>query len=384
MDTTPETPAGAAAASGSSNIAYVSGRAFNIGPRYTDPQFIGEGAYGMVVSSYDTLTDQRRAIKKVTPFEHHTFCQRTLREIKILRRFNHPNIVEMVDLFHGPSPEDVKDVYMVLNLMETDLHEVLKSLKHRGDKLSNTHACFFTYQMLLAVKYIHSANVLHRDLKPANMLLNTHNCDLKVCDFGLARVADPARDHAGIMTEYVATRWYRAPEVMLSAKNYTMALDIFSIGCILAEMLGNKPLFPGKNYVDQLNKIFAICGTPQGADLDSIQNVRSRQYVENLPFKPKIPWTTLYPDADPLALDLLERMLAFDPAKRITAVQTLEHPYFVDYHFPEDEPVALEPFTFDVEFDALPLEELRDLTVQVVEKFQVDHPPPTALQAPDE
>lgn len=130
----------------------------------------------MVVSAYDTLADERRAIKKVTPFEHHTFSQRTLREMKILRGFSHPNIVEMVDLFVGPpGAADVKDVYMVLHLMETDLHQVLKSLKHRGDTLSNTHACFFTYQMLLAVKYIHSANVLHRGRHGHHRKISTPN-----------------------------------------------------------------------------------------------------------------------------------------------------------------------------------------------------------------
>lgn len=136
----------------------------------------------MVVSAYDTLTDERRAIKKVTPFEHHTFSQRTLREMKILRGFSHPNIVEMVDLFVGPpGAGDVKDVYMVLHLMETDLHQVLKSLKHRGDTLSNTHACFFTYQMLLAVKYIHSANVLHRGASQPSPLVPGTDALLYLC-----------------------------------------------------------------------------------------------------------------------------------------------------------------------------------------------------------
>ena len=125
--------------------------------------------------------------------------------------------------------------------------------------------------MLRGLKYIHSANVLHRDLKPSNLLLNT-NCDLKICDFGLARVADPSHNHAGILTEYVATRWYRAPEIMLNSKAYTKAIDIWSVGCILAEMLGNRALFPGKHYLNQLNLILNVVGTPSPEDLQCIMN----------------------------------------------------------------------------------------------------------------
>lgn len=125
--------------------------------------------------------------------------------------------------------------------METDLYKLLKT-----QTLSNDHICYFLYQILRGLKYIHSANVLHRDLKPSNLLLNT-TCDLKICDFGLARVADPDHDHTGFLTEYVATRWYRAPEIMLNSKGYTKSIDIWSVGCILAEMISNKPIFPGKH-----------------------------------------------------------------------------------------------------------------------------------------
>lgn len=153
----------------------------------------------------------------------------------------------------------MKDVYIVQCLMETDLYKLLKT-----QKLSNDHVCYFLYQILRGLKYIHSANVLHRDLKPSNLLLNT-TCDLKICDFGLARVADPVQDHTGLLTEYVATRWYRAPEIMLNSKGYTKSsmcmnvfafhsyscfpflVDIWSVGCILAEMISNRPLFPGKH-----------------------------------------------------------------------------------------------------------------------------------------
>ena len=126
-------------------------------------------------------------------------------------------------------------------LMETDMHRVI-----RTQELSDDHCQYFIYQTLRALKAMHSANVLHRDLKPSNLLLNA-NCDLKVCDFGLARSAASVEDNSGFMTEYVATRWYRAPEIMLTFKEYTKAIDVWSVGCILAEMLSGKPLFPGKD-----------------------------------------------------------------------------------------------------------------------------------------
>ena len=137
------------------------------------------------------------AIKKISPFEHQTYCQRTLREIKILTRFNHENIIDIRDILRSTSMDTMKDVYIIQCLMETDLYKLLKT-----QRLSNDHICYFLYQILRGLKYIHSANVLHRDLKPSNLLLNT-TCDLKICDFGLARVADPEHDHTGSTKKFV-------------------------------------------------------------------------------------------------------------------------------------------------------------------------------------
>lgn len=352
----------------------VSGRVLHIGPRYCEPVFIGEGAYGMVVAASDTTesdSDQKRvAIKKVSPLTHPTFCQRTLREIQILKQLRHENIICLRDAFVVNQVENMNELYLVLDLMETDLHRLLKSMRSRGEVLSTTHTCFFLYQLLLAVKYIHSANVLHRDLKPANLLINLSNCDLKVCDFGLARVVDEHIDHNGILTEYVATRWYRAPEVMVSAKRYTRALDMWSVGCILAEMLGNKPLFPGKNYVDQLNRILEIVGSPDQADLEAIPNDKSRRYIASLPHRDPTPFQSLYPEADELAIELLCQMLEFNPSKRVTAMQALEHGFFEEYHDPADEPVAERPFTFEAEIASETVDKLRQMIFESVHLYQ--------------
>ncbi|CAF1018983.1 unnamed protein product [Rotaria magnacalcarata] len=334
---------------------------FDVGPRYTDLKFIGEGAYGMVVSALDHATGQRVAIKKITPFEHQCFCQRTLREIKILSRFRHENIINIQEVMRAVSFDQMKDIYIVQCLMECDLYKLL-----RHQRLTDDHICYFLYQILRGLKYIHSANVLHRDLKPSNLLLNT-NCDLKICDFGLARVADPNKDHSGLLTEYVATRWYRAPEIMLNARGYYKPIDIWSVGCILAEMIGGKPLFPGKHYIEQINLILNVVGSPDESDLVSIVNERARNYVSLLPVRKKTPWKQLFPNASDLALNMLDYLLTFNPNRRVSVEEALKHPYLAQYYDPSDEPVAALPFTFDMELDDLPLPQLKQLIFEETE-----------------
>lgn len=195
--------------------------------------------------------------------------------------------------------------------------------------------------------------MLHRDLKPGNLLVNA-DCELKICDFGLSRGFDPDQNTVfpgkqEFMTEYVATRWYRAPEIMLSHQNYTSAIDLWSVGCILAELLGRKPLFKGRDYVDQLNQIIHYLGTPSNGMLARIASPRAQQYIKSLPFKPQIPFEQIFPEANPQALDLLRRLLAFDPSERITCEEALIHPYLSVWHDPEDEPVCSHKFDFSFE-----------------------------------
>ncbi|KAG9334009.1 hypothetical protein JZ751_009241 [Albula glossodonta] len=324
-------------------------------------------------SAYDRDSKVRVAIKKISPFEHQTYCQRTLREIKILLRFKHENIIGINDIIRAPSIDQMKDVYIVQDLMETDLYKLLKT-----QHLSNDHICYFLYQILRGLKYIHSANVLHRDLKPSNLLLNT-TCDLKICDFGLARVADPDHDHTGFLTEYVATRWYRAPEIMLNSKGYTKSIDIWSVGCILAEMLSNRPIFPGKHYLDQLNHILGILGSPSQEDLNCIINIKARNYLLSLPLRCKVPWNRLFPNADPKG----QRAPLLCPVTRPTIpvhqrprphcdtapAQTQMKELFSssDWLTP---PVAEAPFKFDMELDDLPKETLKELIFEETARFQ--------------
>ena len=317
----------------------------------------------MVVSAYDNQTKTKVAIKKITLFKHECY-KRTLREIKIQTQFNHKNIIDIRDIIGGTTIDLMKDVCIVQCLMETDLYQHLKT-----QRLSNDHVCYFLYQILCGLKYIHSANVLHRDLKPSNILLNT-NCDLKICDFGLARVGYPDHDKTGFLTVYVATRWYRAPEIMLEASKYTKSIDIWSVGCILAEMLTNRPIFPGEHYLDQLNRILGILGTPSHEDLSSIQNEKSRSYLQSQPYKPMIPWTQLYPNAQEQALDLLDKMLCFNPKLRIKVEDALTHPYFEQYYDPQDEAITEVPIKFEMELNDLSKKELKQLIFEETSSFK--------------
>eukprot|EP00472_Partenskyella_glossopodia_P000436 CAMPEP_0197542864 /NCGR_PEP_ID=MMETSP1318-20131121/67932_1 /TAXON_ID=552666 /ORGANISM="Partenskyella glossopodia, Strain RCC365" /LENGTH=300 /DNA_ID=CAMNT_0043102157 /DNA_START=298 /DNA_END=1200 /DNA_ORIENTATION=+ len=243
-----------------------------------------------------------------------------------------------------PSFDSFEDVYIVSELMDTDLHQIISS----NQKLSEGHVQYFVYQILRGLRYIHSAHVLHRDLKPSNLLLNS-NCDLKICDFGLARVADPEENHGGFLTEYVATRWYRAPEIMLSWKEYTKAIDVWSVGCIFAEILGRKPIFPGQDYMNQLHLIISKLGTPSLEDTEYIANEKAKAYVRSLAYQKGVPLRELYPHASEQALDLLSNMLTFSPRKRITVEEALKHPYLAKLHDPTDEPVAKSTFDFSFE-----------------------------------
>ncbi|XP_038720187.1 mitogen-activated protein kinase 16-like isoform X1 [Tripterygium wilfordii] len=318
------------------------------GSRYRIEEVIGKGSYGVVCSAYDTHTGEKVAIKKINDiFEHVSDATRILREIKLLRLLRHPDIVEIKHILLPPSRREFKDIYVVFELMESDLHQVIKA----NDDLTPEHYQFFLYQLLRGLKYIHTANVFHRDLKPKNILANA-DCKLKICDFGLARVAFNDTPTAIFWTDYVATRWYRAPELCGSFfSKYTPAIDIWSIGCIFAELLTGKPLFPGKNVVHQLDLMTELLGTPSSEAIARVRNEKARRYLSSMRKKKPIPFPQKFPNADPLALRLLEKMLAFEPKDRPTAEEALADPYFKGLAKVEREPSAQPVSKMEFEFE---------------------------------
>ncbi|CDP06066.1 unnamed protein product [Coffea canephora] len=336
--------------------------------RYKILEVIGKGSYGVVCAAIDTHTGEKVAIKKINDiFEHISDAIRILREIKLLRLLRHPDIVEIKRIMMPPSKREFRDIYVVFELMESDLHQVIKA----NDDLTHEHHRFFLYQMLRALKYMHTANVYHRDLKPKNILANA-NCKLKICDFGLARVAFSDTPTTIFWTDYVATRWYRAPELCGSFfSKYTPAIDIWSIGCIFAEVLTGKPLFPGKSVVHQLELITDLLGTPSADTISGVRNEKARKYLTDMRRKQPIPFIEKFPNADPLALRLLQRLLAFDPKDRPTAEEALAHPYFKGLAKIEREPSCqpISKLEFEFERRRVTKEDVRELIFREILEY---------------
>ncbi|KAE8790781.1 Mitogen-activated protein kinase 7 [Hordeum vulgare] len=336
--------------------------------RYKIEEIIGKGSYGVVCSAIDRQTGDKVAIKKISNiFEHITDAARILREIKLLRLLRHPDIVQIKHIMLPPSRRDFKDIFVVFELMDTDLHQVIKA----NDDLTKEHFQFFLYQMLRAMKYIHTANVYHRDLKPKNILANA-NCKLKICDFGLARVAFNDTPTTVFWTDYVATRWYRAPELCGSFfTKYSPAIDTWSIGCIFAEILTGKPLFPGKNVVHQLDLMTDFLGSPSPDIISRIRNEKARRYLSTMRKKLPVPFSEKFPNADPAAVKLLQKLLAFDPKDRPTAEEALADPYFKGLAKVEREPSCqpISKMEFEFERRKFTKEEVKELIFREILEY---------------
>jgi len=424
----------------------------DLGSDYQLIERIGRGAYSTVWRTIHIPTGNQYAIKKqVNIFDDLINCKRILREIKLLRLLKHQNIVKLVDVRVNEDNLKFNSVSLVLELGAINLKKILKS----AHCLVEFHVKKFIYELFLALKYMHSVGVIHRDLKPANVLIFEDE-SIKLCDLGLARFIAENRKESHIkhvdsdlildnpeeatpskisttptfmhrtkftfqkpkeeskkpashrlistkkskltkvLTSHVATRWYRAPEVILMEKTYGAAIDIWSIGCIFAELLtmlkGNskcftdrKPLFPGISCYplspgsaidkenkdqDQLSIIMKVLGTPKAEDYAFISNQTFVKELEKQPLWERENFKKKYPSASDLAIDLLDKLLVFNPYKRLTVDQCLEHPYFEDMHDKSKEatPDALE--TMDFEFEAeddLTEERLRALFLEEVE-----------------
>jgi len=326
----------------------VLGSTFQAPKRFTVLEAVGQGAYGVVCSAKDDQTGDTVAIKKIeSAFDDITFAKRTLRELKILRHLQHENLIDIRYVFLPGLKSNFEDIYVISELMETDLASILKS----PQPLSDEHCQFFIYQILRGLKFVHTAGVIHRDMKPRNLLVNS-NCDLKICDYGLARLSMTSGDFRPL-TEYVCTRWYRAPEVLCSWADYSAAIDIWSVGCIFAEMLRRKPLLPGKNTQHQLELIISYMGTPDPEVLSRIKNEKCRRFIEKLPRTPgrAALHAAVGGTFPPQVMELLDVTLQFNPDKRYTVTQMLGLKYLEQLHCPEDEPSSPPLYMTDFEFE---------------------------------
>ena len=250
-------------------------------------------------------------------------AKKIIREIKLLKILQNENIISIKDIFEHITSNNIVDIYIVTDLLGTDLHKVIYS----SQVLTKEHIQYMMYQLVIGVYFMHSTNIIHRDLKPSNILLK-RNCDLKICDFGMARELE----NNIVLTDYVITRWYRAPEVLLSLNNYGKPVDIWSIGCIFAELLARKPFIPGRNFLYQIKKIFEIIGTPSKEDIIEISGEIGYKFISSIPFVPQPNWNDMLQKANATEVDLLSKMLTFNPKKRITIDECVKHPYFEGLH----------------------------------------------------
>jgi len=295
--------------------------------KYDVHQKLGKGAYAVVFKCVDKKTKSVVALKKIfDAFQNATDAQRTFREIMYLQAMTgHENIIKMSNVLKA---ENDRDIYLVFEYMETDLHAVI-----RANILEPVHKQFIVYQCLKALKYCHSGDLVHRDLKPSNLLLN-EECLLKVADFGLARslrAMQKGEETASVLTDYVATRWYRAPEILLGSTSYTKAVDMWALGCIVAEMFVGKPLLPGTSTMNQLEKILEVCGTPSLEDVAAIHSSFAPTMLNSLAAVAKKDMAVLMKDAPPDAVDMVVKLLDFNPERRLDIEGSLKHPYMAAF-----------------------------------------------------
>jgi len=356
-------------------------------PRYEIRQLIGTGSYGHVVEAYDCHRNELVAIKRIARvFEDLIDCKRILREIAILSALDHDCVVRLYDICVPEDPRHYDELYIVLEICDSDF----KKLFRTSVNLTETMVKTLLYNMLLGLKYIHSAGVYHRDMKPANCLVN-QDCSVKICDFGLARAAhvhrepprgsvlpsqetSPTRGTGSVdsaaprrpvlrrqLTGHVVTRWYRAPELILLQPDYTEAIDVWASGCIMAELFAmhwenarhpteREPLFPGsscfplspdhktssnaagvqREHKDQLNAILGVIGTPGPAEIDELEGDEAKKYISCFPKRRAVDLQTRYPGTSAIGIDLLKKMLQFNANKRITLAEALSHPFLAD------------------------------------------------------
>ena len=335
--------------------------------RYKPGDLIGSGAYGAVINAFDNKTNTNIAIKKLKSITDAVDLKRVLREVMIMKYVQHENIITLYDvIFHINKNRQLKkigDIYLVMEKMDSDLQKIIFSKQ----ELSDDHYQFILYQILRAIYYLHSANIIHRDFKPSNVLIN-EDCTIKLCDFGMSR---NLKENDLTLTEYVVTRYYRAPEIMLSSHHYSKKIDVWSVGCSFAELLTKKFLFPGENYIAQIKLIIEALGSPSEEDLNFISNESAKKYVRDLGKIKKKPIEKIVNYPYPLALDLLDKMLVFNPEKRISIEDALNHPYLKNIREGIEDPVYKGTLNLDFDYDNnITVESLVNLLIKEVNSFE--------------
>lgn len=286
--------------------------------RYQKLEKIGEGTYGVVYKARDKTNGRLIALKKIRlEHEDEGVPSTAIREISLLRELEHPNIVSLLDVVNYNNK-----LYLVFEFLDQDLKRYIDTMLEAKNPIAPLLIKSYMWQLLKGIAFCHAHRVLHRDLKPQNLLIDRQGA-IKLADFGLARAfCIPVRTY----THEVVTLWYRAPEILLGSRNYSTPVDIWSIGCIFAELLSRHPLFPGDSEIDELYRIFRTLGTPNEETWPGVSQLPD--YQPHFPIWESKSLVELMPEIDPLAVDLLTKMLVYEPSQRISAKAALNHPYF--------------------------------------------------------
>uniref|UniRef100_A0A7S1LDQ5 Protein kinase domain-containing protein n=1 Tax=Neobodo designis TaxID=312471 RepID=A0A7S1LDQ5_NEODS len=293
---------------------------------YSAERVIGHGSFGVVFLARVVETDEIVAIKK--SLQDKRFRNR---ELQILRKLDHPNIVAMKHCFYsnGDKPDDLY-LNVVMEFVPDNVHRFTRMFAKQCEYVPVIYVKVFLYQLIRAMAYLHNPkhNICHRDVKPQNLLIDPTTGVLKVCDFGSAK----HMAHGEASVSYIASRHYRAPELIFGATAYTTAVDVWAVGCVAAEMLLGEPLFAGESTVDQMVEIIKVLGTPSRDEVLSM----NKTYTEfKFPSVRPMPWSRVFRGhTPPEAIDLIVDMLKYNPAHRITMAEALAHPFFDELREP--------------------------------------------------
>lgn len=310
-------------------------------------QTLGKGSYGIVWKAIDKRSRRVVALKKCyDAFRTDADAQRTYREVMYLTELassGHDNLVRLSSIYCGQGNRS-KDFYLVFDFMETDLFLVIQA-DGRRPFLKDMHKKYITFQILKALKFLHSADVCHRNLKPSNILMNS-DCHIQLCGMGSCRSVSENRAEIPplppVLTDYVSFRWYRSPEVLLGSTHYSTGVDIWALGCIVAELFLHEALFKGKSTFHQIELILEVNGKPKSDDVDALGSPYASTMMESVMVTRPQSLPQMIPNASSEAVDLITQSITFSPAKRPSAETTLRHPFLAEFHDPDDEPVREE------------------------------------------
>ncbi|KAL3837227.1 hypothetical protein ACJMK2_022597 [Sinanodonta woodiana] len=279
---------------------------------------IGEGTYGIVYKARDKISGNMVALKKIRlDADSEGVPSTAIREISLLKELSHPNVVSLLDVVHNE-----KKLYLVFEYLNQDLKKYMDSVPASGLPIPLIKS--YLHQLLQGIAFCHAHRVLHRDLKPQNLLIDVEG-NIKLADFGLARAFGvPVRTY----THEVVTLWYRAPEILLGSRFYSTPVDVWSLGCIFAEMITRRPLFPGDSEIDQLFRIFRTLGTPDETLWPGVSQLPD--YKSTFPRWASQDVGNIVPHLSAEGKDLLQKMLKYEPSQRISAKAALSHPFFHD------------------------------------------------------